>query len=256
MLRIENLCAGYENLEYLHQISAEIQPGMLTAIIGPNGCGKSTLMKCLAGLLKPSAGSIRLDDRDFLGIPEKERARFISYMPQSRITPDISVRQLVTHGRYPHLKWGQSLSNTDRKIVDHALKRTDMIAYAKRSVSRLSGGERQRAYLAMMLAQQTPVMLLDEPTTYLDLSNQFSLMELLRGLCREGHSAVAVLHDLALALEYADRILLMQDGRLVAEGTPDEVFHTGRIQQVFNVDVNRLDTGKYIFSQHRQEVIS
>jgi len=131
-----------------------------------------------------------------------------------------------------------------------------MIAYAKRSVSRLSGGERQRAYLAMMLAQQTPVMLLDEPTTYLDLSSQFSLMELLRGLCREGHSAVVVLHDLALALEYADRILLMQDGRLVAEGTPDEVFHTGRIQQVFNVDVNRLDTGKYIFSQHRQEVIS
>ena len=177
MLRIENLCAGYENLERLHQISAEIQPGRLTAIIGPNGCGKSTLMKCLAGLLKPSAGSIRLDDRDSLGIPEKERARFISYMPQSRITPDISVRQLVTHGRYPHLKWGQSLSNTDRKIVDHALKRTGMLPYAKRSVSRLSGGERQRAYLAMMLAQQTPVMLLDEPTTYLDIEYQLLLIK-------------------------------------------------------------------------------
>ena len=256
MLRIENLCAGYENLKYLHQISAEIQPGMLTAIIGPNGCGKSTLMKCLAGLLKPSAGSIRLDDRDFREIPEKERARFISYMPQSRITPDISVRQLVTHGRYPHLKWGQNLSNADREIVDHALKRTDMIAYAKRSVSRLSGGERQRAYLAMMLAQQTPVMLLDEPTTYLDLSNQFSLMELLRALCREGRSTVAVLHDLALALEYADRILLMQNGYLAAEGTPDEVFFSGKIQKIFSIDIVRLDGNKYVFSQHRQEVIS
>lgn len=107
----------------------------------------------------------------------------------------------------------------------------------------------------MMLAQQTSVMLLDEPTTYLDLSSQFSLMELLRGLCREGHSAVAVLHDLSLALEYADCILLMQDGRLAAEGTPDEVFRTRKIQEVFNIDVNRLDTGKYIFSQHRQEVL-
>ena len=256
MLRIENLCAGYENLERLHQVSAEIQPGRLTAIVGPNGCGKSTLMKCLAGLLKHSAGSIRLEGRDFREIPEKERARYISYMPQSRITPDISVRQLVTHGRYPHLKWGHGLSNTDREIVDLALERTHMIDYAKRSVSHLSGGERQRAYLAMMLAQQTPVMLLDEPTTYLDLSSQFSLMELLRDLCREGHSTVAVLHDLSLALEYADCILLMQDGWLIAEGTPDEVFHTGKIQQVFNVDVNRLDTGKYIFSQHRQEIIS
>lgn len=256
MLRIENLCAGYENLEYLHQISAEIQPGMLTAIIGPNGCGKSTLMKCLAGLLKPSAGNIRLDGRDFREIPEKERARFISYMPQSRITPDISVRQLVTHGRYPHLKWGQNLSNADREIVDRALKRTDMLPYAKRSVSRLSGGERQRAYLAMMLAQQTPVMLLDEPTTYLDLSSQFSLMELLRALCREGRSAVAVLHDLALALEYADRILLMQNGYLAAEGTPDEVFFSGKIQEIFSIDIVRLDGNKYVFSQHRQEVIS
>jgi len=256
MLRIENLCAGYENQECLHRISAKIQPGILTAVIGPNGCGKSTLMKCLAGLLKHSAGSVWLNSRDLRKIPEKERARYISYMPQSRVTPDISVRQLVTHGRYPHLKWGQNLSNADREIVNRALERTDMLPYAMRSVSRLSGGERQRAYLAMMLAQQTPVMLLDEPTTYLDLSSQFSLMELLRGLCREGHGAVAVLHDLSLALEYADRILLMQDGRLVAEGTPEEVFHTGKIQQVFNVDVNCPDTGKYIFSQRRQEIIS
>lgn len=256
MLQFENLCAGYDHLERLHQVSADIRPGMLTAVIGPNGCGKSTLIKCLAGLLKPSAGSIRLDGRDFREIPEKERAKYVSYMPQSRIAPDISVRQLVIHGRYPHLKWGQNLSRADREIVSRALERTGMQPFAQRSVSRLSGGERQRAYLAMMLAQQTPVMLLDEPTTYLDLSSQFSLMELLRSLCREGHSAVAVLHDLALALEYADRILLMQDGRLVAEGTPDTVFCTGKIQEVFNIDIFRFDGNKYIFSQHRQEVSS
>ena len=254
MLQIENLCAEYEHIERLHQISTELQPGRLTAVIGPNGCGKSTLMKCMAGLLKISSGNIRMDGRDFRQISEKERARLISYMPQSRITPDISVRQLVTHGRYPHLKWGQNLNKADHEIVYHALERTDMLSYAKRSVSRLSGGERQRAYLAMMLAQQTPVMLLDEPTTYLDLSSQFSLMELLRGLCHEGRSAVAVLHDLALALEYADHILLMQDGRMVIEGSPEEVFLSGKMQEVFDINITRLNTGKYIFSQHRQEV--
>lgn len=254
MLQIKNLCAGYDHLERLHAISADIPVDRQTVVIGPNGCGKSTLMKCMAGLLRVSGGTIGLDGCDFQDISEKQRARLVSYMPQSRITPEISVRQLVCHGRYPHLKWGQNLSSKDREIIDSALKRTDMLRYAQRSVSQLSGGERQRAYLAMMLAQQTPVMLLDEPTTYLDLSSQFSLMELLRELCGEGHCAVAVLHDLALALEYADCVLLMQDGRIVARGTPNEVFLSGKIQEVFNVNVERLDTGKYVFFRDRGEV--
>lgn len=254
MLQMKNLCAAYDHVERLHAISADIPADRLTVVIGPNGCGKSTLMKCLAGLLRVSGGTIGLDGCDFQDISEKQRARLVSYMPQSRITPEISVRQLVCHGRYPHLKWGQNLSSKDREIIDRALERTDMLRYAQRSVSQLSGGERQRAYLAMMLAQQTPVMLLDEPTTYLDLSAQFSLMELLRELCGEGHCAVAVLHDLALALEYADWILLMQDGRIVARGTPNEVFLSGNIQEVFNVNVERLDTGKYVFFRERREV--
>jgi len=254
MLQFENLRAGYDGVERLHGISAEIRPGCLTAIVGPNGCGKSTLMKCAAGLLKTADGSVRLDGRSLCEIPEKERARRISYMPQSRIAPDISVRRLAAHGRYPHLKWGQSLGKDDREIVEAVLERTGMLPFADRSVSRLSGGERQCAYLAMMLAQQTPVMLLDEPTAYLDLSSQFALMELLQGLSREGRAAAAVLHDLPLALEYADHVLLMQDGRLVAEGTPDEVFRSGRIQQVFGVDAARFEQGKYVFYRQGQEV--
>lgn len=248
MLQFDRLCAGYEGLERLHQVSASIAPGQLTAVIGPNGCGKSTLMKCMAGLLKPSAGELRLDGRSFHAIPEKERARSVSYMPQSRITPDISVRQLVTHGRYPHLRWGQNLTKADRGIVDRALERTELTPYAGRSVSHLSGGERQRAYLAMMLAQETPVMLLDEPTTYLDLSSQFSLMVLLKELCGEGRSIVTVLHDLSLALEYADRILLMQAGRLIIDGTPEEVFLSGKMQNVFGVDIVRTNAGRYVFA--------
>lgn len=254
MLQLDHLCAGYDGAERLHQVSAEIAPGRLTAVIGPNGCGKSTLIKCMAGLLPVSAGAVRLNGRELCAFSEKERARLISYMPQSRIAPDVSVRQLAAHGRYPHLKWGQSLSREDHEIIDRALDRAGMLPYANRLVSRLSGGERQRAYLAMMLAQQTPVMLLDEPTTYLDLSGQFSLMELLRGLSREGRSAVAVLHDLSLALEYADHILLMQDGRLIAEGTPEEVFLSGRLQEVFCVDIDRIDPSKFVFYRRRQEV--
>ena len=254
MLEFRELRAAYDGVETLHGVSAHLAPGKLTAIIGPNGCGKSTLMKCAVGLMKPSGGEILLNGQPLSVIPEKERARHLSYMPQSRIAPDISVRHLVTHGRYPHLKWGQSLRREDREIVQAAIERVKLGALVNRPVSRLSGGERQRAYLAMMLAQQTAVMLLDEPTAYLDLSSQFALMELLRALCREGRSVILVLHELSLALEYTDSLLLMERGRLVAAGSPEEVYRTGQIQRVFSIDMRRTSDNKYLFYTEKQEV--
>ena len=254
MLEFRELRAAYDGVETLHGVSAHLAPGKLTAIIGPNGCGKSTLMKCAVGLMKPSGGEILLNGQPLSVIPEKERARHLSYMPQSRIAPDISVRHLVTHGRYPHLKWGQSLRREDREIVQAAIERVKLGALVNRPVSRLSGGERQRAYLAMMLAQQTAVMLLDEPTAYLDLSSQFALMELLRALCREGRSVILVLHELSLALEYTDSLLLMERGRLVAAGSPEEVYRSGQIQRVFSIDVRRTSDYKYLFYTEKQEV--
>ena len=254
MLEFRELRAAYDGVETLHGVSAHLAPGKLTAIIGPNGCGKSTLMKCAVGLMKPSGGEILLNGQPLSVIPEKERARHLSYMPQSRIAPDISVRHLVTHGRYPHLKWGQSLRREDREIVQAAIERVKLGALVNRPVSRLSGGERQRAYLAMMLAQQTAVMLLDEPTAYLDLSSQFALMELLRALCREGRSVILVLHELSLALEYTDSLLLMERGRLVAAGSPEEVYRSGQIQRVFSIDVRRTSDNKYLFYREKQEV--
>lgn len=254
MLEFRELRAAYDGVETLHGVSAHLAPGKLTAIIGPNGCGKSTLMKCAVGLMKPSGGEILLNGQPLSVIPEKERARHLSYMPQSRIAPDISVRHLVIHGRYPHLKWGQSLRREDREIVQAAIERVKLGALVNRPVSRLSGGERQRAYLAMMLAQQTAVMLLDEPTAYLDLSSQFALMELLRALCREGRSVILVLHELSLALEYTDSLLLMERGRLVAAGSPEEVYRTGQIQRVFSIDVRRTSDNKYLFYTEKQEV--
>lgn len=254
MLEFVNLRAGYDGAEKLHGLTAALGEGRLCAIIGPNGCGKSTLMKCAAGLLKPTAGELRLNGRALSLVSERERARLLAYMPQSRIAPDISVRQLVAHGRYPHLKWGQSMRAGDWEIVDAAIERVKLAGDARRSVSRLSGGERQRAYLAMMLAQQTQLMLLDEPTTYLDLSAQFALMELLRQLRAEGRSIAVVLHDLALALEYADELLLLRQGELIAAGTPEQVYASGELEETFGVGIRRAEDGKYIFYANKQEV--
>lgn len=253
MLEFQSLCAAYDDVEILHNVSTGIVSGKLTAIIGPNGCGKSTLLKCAVGLIKPSCGNIVLNGQLLTEISEKERARHISYMPQSRIVPDISVDHLVTHGRYPHLKWGQNLRKEDREIVQLAIERVGLGGLRNRPVSSLSGGERQRAYIAMMLAQQTPIMLLDEPTTYLDLSSQFALMELLRSLCEEGCSVILVMHELALALEYTDRLLLIDHGCLVAEGNPESVYCSGQIQRVFSIDIRKTPDSKYLFYTERQE---
>lgn len=253
MLVFKNLCAEYSGVEKLHGISAELSPGKLVALIGPNGCGKSTLLKCAVGLLKPSQGEILLGGDNIHGISEKDRAKRISYMPQSRIAPDVSVKQLVIHGRYPHLKWRQRPGKKDEEIVTAAIRRTGLSEYVNQPVSHLSGGERQRAYLAMMLAQEAPVMLLDEPTAYLDLSSQYALMALLQQLRNDGCCIAVVLHDLALALEYADEILVMQQGRLAANGKPETVYRSGIIQQVFDVNIQKNQEQKYIFYAKQQE---
>lgn len=253
MLEFKNLHAGYDGVEKLHGLNAKLEAGKLIVIIGPNGCGKSTLLKCAAGLLKPAQGEILLDGANLEQLNEKTRACRISYMPQSRVAPEISVRALALHGRYPHLKWGQNPGKADREIVDAAIARVGLKAYASRSVHSLSGGERQRAYLAMMLAQQTGVLLLDEPTTYLDLSSQFALMRLLTQLRDENRCVLAVLHDLALALEYADEILLMRGGDLLAAGSPEEIYASGKIQSAFDIEIRRSADGKYLFYPNKQE---
>ena len=253
MLQFENLRAGYEGVERLHGLSAALAPGRLTAIIGPNGCGKTTLIKCAAGLLKPMGGRVLLEGASLGAISSRERALRISYMPQSRLTPDISVRQLALHGRYPHMRWGQSPRRLDLEIVDEALERTGLTPFRDRSVLRLSGGERQRAYLAMMLAQQAPVMLLDEPTAFLDLSSQFYLMDLMRALRAEGRCVAVVLHDLALALESADEVLLLSGVEIAFHGTPEALYRSGAVERAFGVRARRLDDGKFAFYPKRRD---
>ena len=216
-------------------------------LIGPNGCGKTTLLKCAAGVMKPSGGRILLKEKPYPNFDRRELARRVAYMPQSRPAPEMTAEQLAAQGRYPHQRWGRSMTAADREIVHAALIRADAAEFAGRSVSSLSGGERQRAYLAMMLAQQTDVLLLDEPTTFLDPGGQFALMDMLLELRDEGRTVIAVMHDLSLALERADHVLLMQDGRLVQQGSPEEIFDSGKLEDVFGV-VAECIGGRYVFS--------
>lgn len=247
MIRFENLCAGYDGVEKLHSISLSIPAGRLTALVGPNGCGKSTLVKTAAGIIKPVCGTISIGGRDISVLSPKALAKTIAYMPQSRPAPEMTVRQLTAHGRYPHLKWGRSLSEEDRAIIRDAMIRTDTLSLSEKRVDQLSGGERQRTYLAMMLAQQSPIMLLDEPTTYLDLRAQFDMLALLKELVSDGRTVLIVLHDLALALEYCDNVVLMDSGRIITSGNPESVFASGFLESIFSVSAEHLNNSYHFY---------
>lgn len=248
MMRIEGLAAGYRGFAVIEGVSTAIRPQCLTALIGPNGSGKSTLLKAMANLLPPMRGLIELDGRPLTSFGRRALAREIAYLPQARETPNMTVRALVGHGRYPHLAFAHAPSPEDLRAADEALAACGMAEMAARSVRELSGGERQRAYIAMLLAQGAPVMLLDEPTTHLDLRHQFDLLALLSRLKAGGKTLVVALHDLSLAMACADDVLLMERGRVLAHGRPEEVFESGALQRAFEVDARRLESGEYLFS--------
>lgn len=245
MIVLDRLGAGYDGDMRIRGISAELIPGRMTGIVGPNGCGKSTLLKAVTGILRPMAGRIELDGRDLSRMPTRERARHIAFLPQSRPAPELTVQQLAAHGRYPHMGARRALSAADQAIVERALAQAGALALRSQLVSRLSGGERQRAYLAMLLAQDTPYLLLDEPTTFLDPAGQFELMALLRALADEGRAVALVIHDLPLALSGCDELWVMDKGRLAARGTPDALIQSGTLEDVFRVRLIPAGDGLY-----------
>lgn len=233
MLTLQNLSAGYGGKTVLHGITLDFPPGTLTAILGPNGCGKSTLLKAAAGLLPATGGQVRADE---------PRARHIAYLPQSGPLPEMTARQLVLHGRFPWLGWPRVYRREDAAIAENAMERLGIGEFADRPLAELSGGTRQRCFLAMALAQQAETVLLDEPTSWLDIGHRFRLMELLRSLAAGGRAVAAVLHDLPLALGYADRVAVLAEGRLRFLGTPEEALASGILEEVFEVRVLRADT--------------
>lgn len=242
-LRADAITIGYESRTISTDLSIEIPEGKVTVIIGPNACGKSTLLRSLSRLLKPEAGRVLLDGKDIHSLKSKEVARRLGLLPQSSIAPyGICVADLVARGRFPHQNMLQQWSRDDEQAVARALAATNITELADRSVDELSGGQRQRVWLSVVLAQETDLMLLDEPTTFLDISHQYEVLELCRTLNRErGHTLVMVLHDLNQACRYADHIVAMKNGEIVVVGNPREVITPKLLQEVFGLEAMIID---------------
>jgi iron complex transport system ATP-binding protein len=233
----EDLCLAYDQREVTSHLSVAIPPGKITVVVGPNACGKSTLLRALARLLRPKRGAVLLDGTSIHRLPTREVATMLGILPQSPVAPDgITVADLVGRGRYPHQRWIRSWTAEDRAAVDGALAATATVDIAGRPVDELSGGQRQRVWIAMTLAQGTDLLLLDEPTTYLDLAHQVEVLDLLVDLNqREGRTIVLVLHDLNHACRYAHHLIAMRDGEIVAEGTPDAIVTPQLVTDVFGL---------------------
>ena len=233
----ENLTVRYGTQIVLDNLSLALPAGKITALLGPNGCGKSTLLNCFSRLLAPESGTVLLNDNPINGFSPRQLARRLALLPQHHLTPEgITVRELVSYGRSPWLSlWGR-LSAEDNARVNVAMSQTQTHHLADKRLTVLSGGQRQRAFLAMVLAQNTPVVLLDEPTTYLDINHQVDLMRLMGELRTQGKTVVAVLHDLNQASRYCDQLVVMANGHVMAQGTPEEVMTPGLLRTVFSVE--------------------
>ncbi|MGO2684956.1 MAG: ABC transporter ATP-binding protein [Microbacterium sp.] len=231
-----DLHIGYGGATIIDGVDVAIPAGELTVIIGPNACGKSTLLRSLARLLKPETGTVLLDGTDIRSVPTKELARRLGLLPQTPIAPDgITVLDLVSRGRYPHQSLLRSWSASDEATVASALAATEVADLAGRRVDELSGGQRQRVWIAMALAQETAVLLLDEPTTFLDIGHQNDVMELISDMRDGNRTIVAVLHDINQAARFATHLIAMKDGRIVAEGDPRDIVTTDLIHELFGL---------------------
>jgi iron complex transport system ATP-binding protein len=236
-LAADRLQLAYDSMCIVNDLSVEIPLGKITVIVGANACGKSTLLRGLARLLKPRSGTVLLDGQSIHSMPTKQVATKLGILPQSPIAPEgITVSDLVARGRYPHQRWYRQWGRHDEEVIEHALAATNTTDLASRSVDELSGGQRQRVWIAMALAQETDIMLLDEPTTYLDMAHQIDVLDLLVDLNAEhGRTIVLVLHDLNQACRYAHHLIAMSGGSIVASGPPSEVVTEELVHEVFSM---------------------
>lgn len=248
MLEIRNITSGYNKKTVLDGLSLTLSGGELTSVIGPNGCGKSTLLKTVSGLIPHTNGQILIDGVPLNTLNKKETATKISYLAQEKNCPDMTVEQLVLHGRFSRLGFPFAYSDTDRVAAEKAMDRLGILSLAESPLSSLSGGTRQKAYVAMALAQDTDYILLDEPAAYLDISAQLELMRLLKELAASGKGIIAVMHDLPLAFSFSDKILVMSDGSAAAVGSSEELCSSDTLQKIFGVSLTcDSQTYKYVY---------
>lgn len=237
-LDVRSLSVGYGKTTIVQDASFALAPGTVTTLIGPNGSGKSTLLRATSGLTSPQAGSIHLSGENIAGLSPRAIATRMATLPQSPIAPEgLTVADLVARGRQPHQPWYRQWSRADDAAIARAMDRMDVRELAQRPLDELSGGQRQRAWISLCLAQETPVLLLDEPTTHLDIAHAVAILETVRTLAhRDGHTVLMVLHDISLAARYSDRLLALHRGRIRADGVPGDVISEELLRECFDID--------------------
>ncbi len=236
MIKLNNVTTGYNKVEIIKNINIGFEEGTITSIVGKNGCGKTTLLKTASNLLAPFRGSVTIGLKDISNISSKELAKKVSFLPQLRTIPNITVFNLVMHGRYPYLGFSRTPQKQDKDIVREAIENMGLNKYSDKNIQELSGGQRQKVYIAMVLAQNTDIIFLDEPTTYLDINHQLEILEILKKLKQMGKTIVMVLHDLGNALSYSDKICLMENGEVAIYETPQAVFESKAIDKIFKIN--------------------
>ncbi|CAM3418899.1 ABC transporter ATP-binding protein [Stackebrandtia soli] len=240
-IRISGLTASYPGVTAVNGVDVSIASGSIVAIVGPNGCGKSTLLRCMARLHRPDSGTIAIDDRDVWNMRPREAAKHIGLLPQAPVAPEaITVAGLVAYGRHPHQGLFRQWSRSDAEACERALADTGVAELADRRLETLSGGQRQRCWLAMVLAQDTPVVLLDEPTSALDLGHAVEVLTLVRSVARAGRTVVMVVHDLAAAARYADVVVAMRGGEVVDIGDARDVVTSELVRRLYDIEADVL----------------
>lgn len=255
-LSTQSLGMSYGARQVINGLDIALPSGQVTAIVGPNGCGKSTLLAGLARLHKPDSGTVLLDGADIQRLPTRQLATQLALLPQEAVAPEgLTVTELIRFGRQPHQGWLRQWSAEDQRVVQHALAAAGLEPLADRPIDALSGGQRQRAWIAMTIAQQTPLLLLDEPTSALDLGHQIEVFELVKHLAHHGRTVVMVLHDLASACRYADHLIAMREGQIVAQGPPAKVVTPDLVRTLYQVECTLLidpDTGSPLLANVRR----
>ncbi len=240
MIELKNLSVSFGEKRALSNLSLTIKKGELLSIIGPNGCGKTTLLKAAAKLIPVSSGELFLFGKPYPDYSPKEFAKKVAVLPQIRTAPNMSVGAFVSHGRFPYLGFSRRMTDEDKNFVEHAMKITGVYEMRHQNLLSLSGGERQKVYLAMTVAQDAEIVFLDEPTTFLDINHRLEILNLLRSLSDIGKTIVFVHHELSEALSFSECVVLMESGQIRSEGSPDELFSSGEIERVFHVNCHRF----------------
>ena len=256
MLELKNIFAGYGSKTVLDDVTISFEKGKLTSIIGVNGCGKSTLLKAILGILPLSSGEVVINGNSLQHMSRNDIAKNVAYLAQGKNTPDMTVKQMVLHGRFPYLSYPRRYAQSDLEIAKKAMDAVGISHLSNTPLYELSGGMRQTAYIAMALAQDTDYILLDEPTTYLDISHQLDLMKVLRRLADSGKGIITVMHDLPLAFDFSDEIAVIHNGNIAAKAAPTDICKSSIIKEIFDIRIERVANDQFYYQFKQQNVCS